>query len=160
MKLPSPQKLTKLHFEAALNHLWWLILLSVEYVSPKVPPGLWDGPHFVCGMCFSLNKSTSYLSVCLSLNSFYDETSRTWASLSPENKSVISVGRLLILASFESQPYEFKSQAGFWPSSGPRYMGSSLKLRWMVSVLLRSCSLHSIFICLICFPASPSFTLR
>ena len=29
---------------------------------------LWDGPHSVCGVCFSLNKSTSYLSLCLSLN--------------------------------------------------------------------------------------------
>ena len=38
----------------------------------------WDGPH--CGVCFSLKKSTSYLSLCLSLNSFCDETSRTWAS--------------------------------------------------------------------------------
>ena len=35
-------------------------------------------------MCFSLNKSTSYPLVCLSLNSFCDETSRTWAPLSPE----------------------------------------------------------------------------
>ena len=42
----------------------------------------------VCGVCFSLNlnKFTSYLSLCLSLNSFCDETSRTWVSLGPENK--------------------------------------------------------------------------
>ena len=32
----------------------------------------------VCGECFSMNKSTSYLSLCLSLDSFCDETSRTW----------------------------------------------------------------------------------
>ena len=40
---------------------------------------LYDGPHSVCGVCFSpnLNKSTSYLSLCLSLNSFCDETLRT-----------------------------------------------------------------------------------
>ena len=25
----------------------------------------------LCGVCFSLNKSTSYLSLCLSLNSFF-----------------------------------------------------------------------------------------
>ena len=39
-------------------------------------------------MCFSLylNKSTSYLSLCLSMNSFCDETSRTWASLDPETR--------------------------------------------------------------------------
>ena len=41
----------------------------------------WDGPHSVCGVCFSLNKSTSYLSLCLSLNSFWDKTSRTWGSI-------------------------------------------------------------------------------
>ena len=29
------------------------------------------------GLCASLNKSTSHLSVCLSLNSFCDETLRT-----------------------------------------------------------------------------------
>ena len=34
--------------------------------------------HTVCGECFSMNKSTSYLSLCLSLDSFCDETSRTW----------------------------------------------------------------------------------
>ena len=50
--------------------------------------------HTVCGMCFSLNKSTYYLSLCLSLNSFCNETSRTWASLSAETRYVISVGRL------------------------------------------------------------------
>ena len=31
----------------------------------------------LCRACFSLNKSTSYLSLCLSLNSFCHETSRT-----------------------------------------------------------------------------------
>ena len=34
----------------------------------------------------NLNKSTSYRSLCLLLNSFCDETSRTWASLSPETR--------------------------------------------------------------------------
>ena len=34
----------------------------------------------------NLNKSTSYLSLCLSLNSFCDETSRTWASLGSESR--------------------------------------------------------------------------
>ena len=49
---------------------------------------LCDGPHSVCvcRVCFSqnLNKSTSYLSLCLSLNSFCNETSRTWALLGPK----------------------------------------------------------------------------
>ena len=43
-----------------------------------------------CGTCLSLDKSTSCLSLCLSLNSFCDETSRTWASWSPETKCVTS----------------------------------------------------------------------
>ena len=45
-------------------------------------------------MCFSLNRSTSYLSLCLSLNSFCGKTSRTWASLSPETNCVISWSQL------------------------------------------------------------------
>ena len=47
----------------------------------------------LCLWSFSLNKPTSYLSLCLSPNSFCDETSRTWASLSPETRCVISVKR-------------------------------------------------------------------
>ena len=73
----------------------------------------------LCGVCFCLNKSTSYLSLCLSLNSFCNETSRTWASLSPETRCVISVGRLWVLAGFESQLRGFKSQSGFWLGSSP-----------------------------------------
>ena len=67
--------------------------------------------HTVCGVCFSLNKSTSYLAPCLPLNSFCNETSRTWASLGPETRSVISVGRPWTLPGFESQPRGFKSQS-------------------------------------------------
>ena len=43
---------------------------------------LCDGPHSVCEVF--LNKPTSYLPFCLSLNSFCDETLRTWTSLPPE----------------------------------------------------------------------------
>ena len=49
----------------------------------------------------NLNKYTSYRSLCLLLNSFCDETSRTWASLSPETR-----------------------YHGFWLGSSPRHMGS------------------------------------
>ena len=35
-------------------------------------------PILFCGVCFSLNKSTSCLSLYLSLNSFCDEMLRTW----------------------------------------------------------------------------------
>ena len=65
-----------------------------------------NGPHSVYGMCFSLNlnRSTSYLSLCLSLNSFCDETSRTWASLAPETR-----------------------YRAFWLGLRPRHVGSSPK---------------------------------
>ena len=54
-----------------------------------------DGPHSICGVCSSLSKSTSYLSLCLSPNSFY-ETSRSWAS-SPNLSYTVTkpVGRKL-----------------------------------------------------------------
>ena len=64
---------------------------------------LCNGLH--SGVCFSLNKSTSYLSLCLSLNSFCDETSKTWASLGPETR-----------------------YHGFWLDSSPSHVGSSRKL--------------------------------
>ena len=60
----------------------------------------------LCGVCFSLNlnKSISYLSLCRSLNSFWDETSRTWASLGPETR-----------------------YPGFWLGSNPSHVGLSPK---------------------------------
>ena len=97
MKLPTTIKTDNLHT---------LVLLSPSEMA-----------HTVCGVCFSLNKSTSYLSLCLSLNSFCDETSRTWVSLSSETRCVISVGRPWVLAGFESG-----------------HMGSSPSLRCTVSV--------------------------
>ena len=75
----------------------------MEFVSPKATLTFWDGPCSVCRMYFSLNKSTSYLSLWLSLNSFCNETLRTWASLGPEARCAIEVGRPCILARFKSQ---------------------------------------------------------
>ena len=68
---------------------------------------LCDGPHVVCGACFSLylNKSTSYLSLYLSLNSFCNEISRTLTSLDPETR-----------------------YCGFWLGLSPSHVGSSPKL--------------------------------
>ena len=59
-----------------------------------------------CGVFFSLNvnKSTSYPSLCLSLNSLCDETSRTWASLDPEAR-----------------------YCGFWLGLNPSHVGTSPK---------------------------------
>ena len=49
---------------------------------------LCDSPHSVCGVCFSLNlnKSISYVSLCLSLNSFCNETSKIWALIGPKTR--------------------------------------------------------------------------
>ena len=69
--------------------------------------------------------SRYYLSLCISLNSFSDETLRTRASLGPKTMSVISVGKLCILAEFESQPHGLESQAGFWPGLNPSCMDAS-----------------------------------
>ena len=49
-----------------------------------------------CGGCFSLNKSTSHLSFCLSPNSFCDKISTIWASWGPKTRCVISVNRSLV----------------------------------------------------------------
>ena len=51
----------------------------------------WDGPHLVCGVCCFLNKSSSYISVCVSLNLSCDKISRTWTSSDPETRCVISI---------------------------------------------------------------------
>ena len=48
--------------------------LTIVYFR-NLPPS--KTAHPVCRVWFSLNESTSYLSVCLLLNSFCDETSRT-----------------------------------------------------------------------------------
>ena len=42
--------------------------------------------HCVCGFSLNLNKSTSYPTLCLSLNYFCNEASRTWSSLGPETR--------------------------------------------------------------------------
>ena len=104
MKLSSPWKPTMSYFGAILT--------------------VWADPHSVCVMYFSLNKPTSYLSLCLLLNSFWGETLRTWASLSAETRYVISVKRLwaqyckaIILQlkiKIFKKDYGFKSQPGFW----------------------------------------------
>ena len=103
--------------------------LSMECVSPQAFFTCWDSPHSVCGLCFSLNKSTSYPSLCLSLNSFCDETSRTWASFKSWNQvcdlswKTVGFGQVQVpvrvLARFESQPCGSKSQSGFRLISSP-----------------------------------------
>ena len=90
----------------------WAMRTAPQHKTGNPHPGatlvFWDGPHSVCRVCFHLNKSTSYPPLCLSLNSFCNETSRTWASLSPETSCVISVKRLWV-----------QSLSGFWLGSSP-----------------------------------------
>ena len=53
--------------------------------------GPWDGARCVCGLYISFNKSTSSLSLCLSLNSFCEQG--TWASVSPDSRGAILTKR-------------------------------------------------------------------
>ena len=74
-----------------------------------------------------INKSTSCLSLCLSLNSFCTETQRTWASVSLDTSWVILIKRpwvqvpIRVLAGLESQ-----------------HVGSSSNLRYTVSIRVSS----------------------
>ena len=65
-------------------------------------------------ICLPWRSTTPYVPLCLSLNSFCYETSRTWASFGPETRCVTSVGRSWALAEFKSWPCGFKSQTGFF----------------------------------------------
>ena len=49
-------------------------LIKSNHATLVTALALGDGPHSICGVYFSLNlnKSTSYLSLCLSLNSLCD----------------------------------------------------------------------------------------
>ena len=84
--------------------------------------GVGGGPHSVCGVRFSLNlnKSTTALSLCLSLNSFCNETARTWALLGPEN---MGCGWVWVPAMWV--------QVSSWILAGikSQHVGSSPKLR-------------------------------
>ena len=84
----------------------------------------------VSGVCFSLNISSSYLSLCLSLNSLCNETSRCKLHLvlKPGLRSYLEDRGFWLgsssshmgsspkqgLAGFQSQPCGFESQTRFW----------------------------------------------
>ena len=80
----------------------WNYKVHKKLTTPKFPGpvAFWDSPHSVCGVCFSLDKSISYLSRCLSLNSSCKGTSRTWASISAEARCVIPIKRLWVQVPF------------------------------------------------------------
>ena len=63
------------------------------------------------GVSFSLNRSTSYLSFCLSLNSFCNETSRIWASLSALPQSPYHESKEEGEASAQAQVQKKKDEA-------------------------------------------------
>ena len=92
-------------------------------LGPLLGGTFWEWPNSVYGICISLNKSTSYLLLCLPLNFFCAETQRNWASVSPDTRWVILIKRpwvqvpIWVLAGFES-----------WP------VGSSPNLRYVVSL--------------------------
>ena len=63
------------------------------------------------------NKSTSYLLLCLSLNSFCVEAQRTWVSVGSDSRWAILI-----------KDCGFKYQAGLWLDLSPDFVGSSPKL--------------------------------
>ena len=71
--------------------------------------------------CVSVWVGVSYLPLCLTLNPFWDETSSTWASLGPETRHVMLVGRLYVLA-----------------ASSPSHMGYSPKQN-LGQILVQPC---------------------
>lgn len=84
-----------------------------------------DGAHSVCQVYSSLNNSTSYLSVYLSLNSLMRHQESDFI------KSQDQVG-------LQFKDHEFKSQYGFWLSSSPsqRYMISNAVIPYVISFLV------------------------
>ena len=86
----------------AKSRMWLNYQLTILHFG-NCPPS--DLAHPVCRVWFSLSESTFYLSLCLLLNSFCDETSRTWVSLSPETRCLSSVKS------------GFEPHSGFWPGS-------------------------------------------
>ena len=103
---PSPKQMKQFS-----HWLTYEITQPIKTIQPH-------GPHSLCGVCSSLNldKSTSYLSFCLSLDSFCIETSRTWASLGPEisfhgfwlgSNSMQGFGWVQILATWVRAPNGF-----------------------------------------------------
>ena len=93
------------------------ITQSIKKTSPNFRVFcLLRSAYTVYGVCFSIYKPASYLSLCLSLNFFCDETWRTKASLSPETGHVISMKRLWVSVPSEScgfttSPLFFSPQA-------------------------------------------------
>ena len=112
--------------------------------------------HTVCGMCFSLNKCTSYLSICLSLTSFCNETSRTWDGKKKKKNLRWGVwAQLKIMGSSPSLSYVFHFHGRqSWPQTGWLW-----RLLWAAQVNQRAWrwaweppKLHSLFPSL-CSPA-------
>jgi len=65
--------------------------MSVKCVSTKVVLTFWDIPHPIYGTCISLNKSTLYLSLYLSLDFFLQQDIKDLSSMNPETRCVISI---------------------------------------------------------------------
>ena len=118
---PSPKQLEKSSHPLAYeitqlikaNPIFWASrflrwpTLSVECISPKATLAPWDRPHSLYGMCISLNKTTSYPSLCFSLNSFCNETSGTWALLGTETRCVVSIKRLWVQVPSDLHGFSF-----------------------------------------------------
>ena len=111
MKVPKPSKISpqRVGITLLLISLWGYSVHRDQspHISDLSP---FELVHTLSMECFSLNKSTSYLSLCASLSFFCDETSKTWASLSPKTSCVRSQ---LKDSGFKSQS-EFHGFSSSW----------------------------------------------
>lgn len=94
-----------------------LPLISLwNYPSHKTHFGTTDSPS---AMAQTLSMECVSLWINPLLSYHFVSHQRTWTSLGPETRSVISVGRPWILSGFKPWPCEFHSQTGFWLGLSP-----------------------------------------
>ena len=120
------------------SNFWSLLeLMSIESVMPSshlilcrpllLPPSIipsirvffkWVSSSHQVAKILSLNRSISYLSLCILHNSFCDQIQRIWALLISETRYVISINEQLVqvpicvLTGFESQPIDLSPSLG------------------------------------------------
>ena len=147
---------THSHHDSSKADLSWVVAQFLEIPSPSYNSSShslayeithhyknWQ-PHTL--VPFSPSEMAHTLSVeCISLyinplltyhfvSHWILSASRTWVSLSPKTRCVISVGRPWVLAGFESRLHGVKSQSGSRLGSSPSCVGSSSNLRCIVSI--------------------------
>ena len=97
-----------------------------------------------CAVHFPPNKPPSYLPLCLSLNSFCNETSRAWASWRPETRCVISGKRPWLHVSFNdgflrvhAQGAQLCHNLGGWEMGGYLRREGTYVYMWLIHADVR-----------------------